>query len=164
MPPACSTRRWKRNSASLKHLVAAPLEQHSLFEQRDRFLQRQVARLELLDHGLELGQGLVEWQRRDLLALGVGFFGKLFVFNAAIDAHLYVLAVIGVVASVISCFYYIRIVKVMCFDQGDGVFDRPDLTLRVVLLVCAVFVVLGVFVPNPVAQAATSAAASLFPG
>jgi NADH-quinone oxidoreductase subunit N len=93
-----------------------------------------------------------------------GFFGKLFVFNAAIDAGLYVLAVIGVVASVISCFYYIRIVKVMCFDQGTGVFDRPDPTIRVVLLVCAIFVTLGVFVPNPVAEAATSAAASLFPG
>jgi NADH-quinone oxidoreductase subunit N len=94
----------------------------------------------------------------------VGFFGKLFVFNAAIDAHLYVLAVIGVVASVVSCFYYIRIIKVMCFDPGESVFDRPDPTLRVVLLICAIFVVLGVFVPNPVAQAATSAAASLFPG
>jgi NADH-quinone oxidoreductase subunit N len=94
----------------------------------------------------------------------VGFFGKLFVFNAAIDAGLYVLAVIGVIASVISCFYYIRVIKVMCFDKGEGVFDRPDPTLRVVLLVCAIFVVLGVFVPGPVAEAATSAAASLFPG
>jgi NADH-quinone oxidoreductase subunit N len=93
-----------------------------------------------------------------------GFFGKVFVFNAAIDAHLYVLAVIGVVASVISCFYYIRIIKVMCFDPGEGTFDRPDATLRVVLLVCAVFVILGVFVPGQLAAAATSAAASLFPG
>ncbi len=93
-----------------------------------------------------------------------GFFGKLFVFNAAIDAHLYVLAVIGVVASVVSCYYYIRVIKVMCFDPGEGVFDRPDPTLRVVLLVCALFVLLGVFVPGPVAEAATSAAASLFPG
>ncbi len=74
------------------------------------------------------------------------------------------LAVIGVVASVVSCFYYIRVIKVMCFDKGEGVFDRPDPTLRVVLLVCAVFVLLGVFVPGPVAEAATSAAASLFPG
>jgi len=93
-----------------------------------------------------------------------GFFGKLFVFNAAIDAHLYALAVIGVVASVISCFYYIRIIKVMLFDQGDGQFDRPDPTLRVVLLACTAFVLLGVLVPGPLAAVATSAAASLFPG
>ena len=93
-----------------------------------------------------------------------GFFGKVFVFKAAIDAHLYVLAVIGVVASVISCFYYIRVIKVMCFDPGEGAFERPDPTLKVVLLVCALFVILGVFVPNQLAGAATSAAASLFPG
>jgi NADH-quinone oxidoreductase subunit N len=93
-----------------------------------------------------------------------GFFGKVFVFNAAIDAHLYVLAVIGVVTSVVSCFYYIRIIKVMCFDPGEGVFDRPDPTLRIALLACALFVLLGVFVPGPGAEAATSAAASLFPG
>jgi NADH-quinone oxidoreductase subunit N len=93
-----------------------------------------------------------------------GFFGKVFVFNAAIDAHLYVLAVIGVVASVVSCFYYIRVIKVMCFDQGTEHFDAPDPTIRVVLLACSAFVLLGVFVPNLIAAAATAAAASLFPG
>jgi NADH-quinone oxidoreductase subunit N len=93
-----------------------------------------------------------------------GFFGKLFVFNAAIGAHLYVLAVIGVLASVIAAFYYIRVIKVMCFDPGDQAFDAPDGTLRVVLLVSAVFVLLGVFVPGPIAAMAGSAAASLFPG
>ncbi|HVO03455.1 MAG TPA: NADH-quinone oxidoreductase subunit NuoN [Candidatus Cybelea sp.] len=93
-----------------------------------------------------------------------GFFGKVFVFNAAIDAHLYVLAVIGVIASVISCFYYIRIIKVMCFDPGEGHFDRPEPILRAVLVLCSIFVALGVFVPGQLAAAATAAAASLFPG
>jgi NADH-quinone oxidoreductase subunit N len=93
-----------------------------------------------------------------------GFFGKLFVFNAAIGAHLNVLAVIGVLASVISAFYYIRIIKVMCFDPGEGGFDRPDPTLRVVLLASTAFVLLGVLVPGPIAALAGSAAASLFPG
>jgi NADH-quinone oxidoreductase subunit N len=93
-----------------------------------------------------------------------GFFGKVFVFNAAIDAHLYALAVIGVVASVVSCFYYIRVIKVMCFDQGTEHFDAPDPTIRVVLLACSAFVLLGVFVPNLIAAAATAAASSLFPG
>ena len=72
-----------------------------------------------------------------------GFFAKLYVFLAAIDAHLYVLAVIGVLASVVGAYYYLRIVKVMYFDAGEGVFDPlPDPTLRVVLLVCALFVLL----------------------
>jgi NADH-quinone oxidoreductase subunit N len=93
-----------------------------------------------------------------------GFFGKLFVFNAAIDAHLYVLAVIGVVTSVIAAFYYIRIIKVMCFDPGEQAFDAPDGVLRLALLVGAVLVLLGVIVPGPIAAMAGSAAASLFPG
>jgi NADH-quinone oxidoreductase subunit N len=93
-----------------------------------------------------------------------GFFGKWFVFNAAIDAHLYVLAVIGVVTSVIAAFYYIRIIKVMCFDPGEQAFDAPDGVLRLALLVGAVFVLLGVIVPGPIAAMAGSAAASLFPG
>lgn len=46
-----------------------------------------------------------------------GFFGKFFVFFAAIEANLYGLAVIGVVASVIGSFYYLRIIKLMYFDE-----------------------------------------------
>src|SRR6202140_2601908 len=53
-----------------------------------------------------------------------GFFPKLYVFLAAIDAHLVGLAVIGVVASVVGAFYYLRIVKVMYFDEPVGAFDR----------------------------------------
>jgi NADH-quinone oxidoreductase subunit N len=46
-----------------------------------------------------------------------GFFAKWLVFLAAIDAHLFVLAVIGVLASAVSAFYYLRVVKVMYFDE-----------------------------------------------
>ena len=42
-----------------------------------------------------------------------GFFGKWYVFLAAIEAGLYALAVIGVLASVVGAFYYLRIVKIM---------------------------------------------------
>ena len=54
-----------------------------------------------------------------------GFFAKLYVFFAAIDAKLAGLAVIGVVTSVVSAFYYLRVVKVMYFDEPVGAFDRP---------------------------------------
>ena len=47
-----------------------------------------------------------------------GFFAKLYVFLAAIDAGLVPLAVIGVLASVVGAYYYIRIVKVMYFDEA----------------------------------------------
>ena len=49
----------------------------------------------------------------------IGFFGKLFVFIAAIESQLYILAVLGVLASVISAFYYLRIIKGMYFDESD---------------------------------------------
>ena len=46
-----------------------------------------------------------------------GFFAKYFVFVAAIEAKLYALAVIGVLASVVGAYYYLRIVKMMWFDE-----------------------------------------------
>ena len=46
-----------------------------------------------------------------------GFYGKLVVFNAAIAAGLFPLAVIGIAASVIGAFYYLKVVKTMYFDE-----------------------------------------------
>ena len=48
-----------------------------------------------------------------------GFFAKLFVFRAAIDAELYVLVVAGLLTSVVGAFYYLRIVKLMYFDEAS---------------------------------------------
>ena len=53
-----------------------------------------------------------------------GFFGKFYIFVAVIESHLYGLAVIGVLTSVVGCYYYIRIVKVMYFDAPDNPLDR----------------------------------------
>ena len=53
-----------------------------------------------------------------------GFFAKFYVFNAAIQAHLYWLAVVGVVLSVVGAYYYLRIVKIMYFDEAGRNF-RP---------------------------------------
>ena len=54
-----------------------------------------------------------------------GFFGKLYVFLAAIEAGLVGLAVVGVLSSVVGAYYYIRIVKVMYFDEPVEGFDTP---------------------------------------
>ena len=45
-----------------------------------------------------------------------GFIGKFFVFKVAIDAGLDVLAVVGVLTSVVSAFYYLRVIKNMFFE------------------------------------------------
>lgn len=47
-----------------------------------------------------------------------GFWGKFFVFKAAVDSGLFVLAVIGVVSSVVAAFYYLKIIKIMYFDEA----------------------------------------------
>jgi len=92
-----------------------------------------------------------------------GFFAKLYVFLAAIDANLAGLAVIGVVTSVVSAFYYLRVVKVMYFDEPVGAFDRPLTTeLKGVLFVTAVVTLFFFVIPGPIVGAADAAAAALF--
>ena len=59
-----------------------------------------------------------------------GFYGKLVVFNAAIAAGLFPLAVIGIAASVIGAFYYLKVVKTMYFDESaDGIEAADDKVL-----------------------------------
>ena len=92
-----------------------------------------------------------------------GFFGKLYIFLAAIDAKLTGLAVIGVVTSVVGAFYYFRIVKVMYFDEPVAAFDRPFAgELKGVLVVTAVVIMFFFLLPGPVIGSAEVAAASLF--
>ncbi|MBO0738551.1 MAG: NADH-quinone oxidoreductase subunit NuoN, partial [Alphaproteobacteria bacterium] len=92
-----------------------------------------------------------------------GFFAKLYVFLAAIDANLAWLAVIGVVTSVVSAFYYLRIVKVMYFDEPGALFDRPiSAELKGVVFVTAVVTLFFIVVPGPIFAAAETAAAALF--
>jgi NADH-quinone oxidoreductase subunit N len=93
-----------------------------------------------------------------------GFFAKFYVFNAAIQAHLYPLAVIGVLTSVVAAFYYLRIVKFMYFDEATVPFDRPTPTLRIVLAVSGLMVLLLSVYPPLFVGAASAAAKSLFPG
>ena len=52
-----------------------------------------------------------------------GFFGKWYVFLAAVEAGLVPLAVIGVVTSVVGAFYYLRIIRLMYFDDTDTPLD-----------------------------------------
>ncbi len=94
-----------------------------------------------------------------------GFFGKLYIFLAAIEAKLVGLAVIGVVSSVVAAFYYIRIIKVMYFDDIAETLDRPvERELGAVLTVAGVLIVFFFVYPSPVLSNAAAAAASLFAG
>jgi len=90
-----------------------------------------------------------------------GFFAKFYVFAAAIKAELYGLAVIGVLASVVSAFYYLRIVKVMFFDAAKPGFLPAAPYVRAVMVASGIFVVLYAVYPGPLVEAAAAAAKSL---
>jgi len=91
-----------------------------------------------------------------------GFFAKWYVFVAAIQSNLYWLAVIGMLASVVSAFYYLRVVKVMYLDEPARPFDRVNWEVTAVMAVGGLFVVLFWVYPGPLVEAASAAAKSLF--
>ncbi len=91
-----------------------------------------------------------------------GFFGKFYVFLAAIKAGLFTLAVIGVVTSVVGAYYYLMIVKIMYFDEPAPGFEPMRPELRLVLGVSGLFVLLFGIYPGPLVDAAAVAAKSLF--
>jgi NADH-quinone oxidoreductase subunit N len=93
-----------------------------------------------------------------------GFFAKFYVFMAAIEAHLYTLAIIGVVTSVVGAFYYLRIVKIIYFDEPAPAFDRAiGPSLGTVLTLSSVFTLLFVVGAAPMISAASVAAKTLIP-
>jgi NADH-quinone oxidoreductase subunit N len=94
-----------------------------------------------------------------------GFFGKLFVFQAAINSGLYILAVIGVLSSVVAAYYYVRIIKVMFFDDAAENLDRGmDFARGLVLFISLFFVLAFIFKPSYIVTQTQVAAAVLFPG
>ncbi len=97
-----------------------------------------------------------------------GFFAKLYAFKAAISAGLFGLAVVGVLSSVVAAYYYLKIVKVMYFDDipespaatyGQILVLSPE--TRVVLNICAAIILLFFIFPNPVLEMAQRAALAL---
>jgi NADH-quinone oxidoreductase subunit N len=95
-----------------------------------------------------------------------GFWAKFYVFMPAIQAGLYWLAVIGVLASVVGAYYYLRIVKIMYFDEAQPAF-LPMRAKEGVVMAVSVALILVFSLPivaAPLVNAAAAAARSLFPG
>lgn len=91
-----------------------------------------------------------------------GFFGKYYVFAAAIEAKLFTLAVIGILASVVSAFYYLRLIKVMYFDAPTLPVIPVAGELRFVMWAAAGFVLFFALFANPLRLIALGASQSLF--
>ncbi|MDQ1078667.1 NADH-quinone oxidoreductase subunit NuoN [Pseudoroseomonas cervicalis] len=89
-----------------------------------------------------------------------GFFGKLYVFLAAVQGGFWTLAVIGVLTSAVSAYYYLRVIKVMYFDAGEALDPRPA-SLSVVLAGTGLFTTFFFLFPAPFLAAAQAAVAAL---
>jgi NADH-quinone oxidoreductase subunit N len=91
-----------------------------------------------------------------------GFWAKWYVFLAAIDAGLFALAVIGVVTSVVGAYYYLRIIKIMWFDESVGGFLPMAGELRLVLGTSGAFMLFYVLFGGAVSSMAATAARTFF--
>ena len=90
-----------------------------------------------------------------------GFWGKYFIFAAAVQSGLWALAVIGVLTSVIGAFYYIRIIKLMYFDEAATAFDAMPPSLSFAAAATGLFTGLFFMFPAPIVAAAEAAARAL---
>jgi len=93
-----------------------------------------------------------------------GFFAKFYVFLAAIQAGLVWPAILGVLASAIGLVYYLRLVKVMFFDEATDALDgQTGLGSRAIMLMSGAVALLFIFAASPVLNAADAAAKALLP-
>lgn len=80
-----------------------------------------------------------------------GFYSKAFLFFAAMSSTMYLLAIIGVLTSVVSCFYYIRLIKIIYFETPTSwcSFSRMTTENSIILGICFFFILLFMANPTP---------------
>ncbi len=105
-----------------------------------------------------------------LLSLGgvppaAGFFGKFFLFQAAVQSNLVWLAMVGVLNSIVALYYYLVVIKVMYVDHSEDE-DKPIKVSQTYIWVLGatalIVVLLGTFLATPIFDWATRGAAALF--
>lgn len=83
-----------------------------------------------------------------------GFFGKFFVFKEAISAGYITLSIIGVITSVVACYYYLRIIKVMYFDNSSDsseiINPNAGILLKIIIFLSVAFTLLMIFFADDV--------------
>lgn len=91
-----------------------------------------------------------------------GFFGKLYVFLAAVQTGQWTLVGVGIVTSVVGAFYYVRVVRVMWFESAEAPLDPRAYGVEVAAWIAAGFTGLFVLGLGPLAAAAATASRALF--
>jgi NADH-quinone oxidoreductase subunit N len=103
-----------------------------------------------------------------LLSLGgipfvAGFWAKLFIFQAAIDQHMYGLVLLGAVLTIVALYYYLVLASRMYIDPPEKGGRVPlSMPMLVAILFCAVGVVVMGLYPEPWVKSALAASAGLF--
>ena len=78
-----------------------------------------------------------------------GFFAKFYIFTAVIEQSMYFLAIVGLLSTVIAAFYYIRLIKVMYFDDQKEKYDlNHSLGLKMILVVSSTIILIYFINPN----------------
>ena len=86
-----------------------------------------------------------------------GFFAKFYVFMTVIESEMYALAIIGLVTTVVSAFYYLRIIKVIYFDKPKKAFDQNyDLGLKISLILSSILILIYFIYPSILVDAVSS--------
>jgi NADH-quinone oxidoreductase subunit N len=119
-----------------------------------------LAGLGRTDPGMALALAVIMFSLAGIPPLA-GFFAKLYVLLPAVEGGYWALATIGVLSSVVAAYYYLRIIKVMYFDEPLPAFDAPSASLTLVLSATALFNALFFLFPGAVLGAARGAVASL---
>tara|TARA_B100000586_G_scaffold264714_1_gene235455 strand:+ start:340 stop:1752 length:1413 start_codon:yes stop_codon:yes gene_type:complete len=78
-----------------------------------------------------------------------GFFAKFYIFMSVIESQMYALAIIGLVTTVISAFYYLRIIKIIYFDKPKKPFEvNYNLGLKISLILSSILVLIYFVYPS----------------
>jgi len=86
-----------------------------------------------------------------------GFFAKFYIFMAVIEAKMYTLAIIGLVTTVISAFYYLKIIKVIYFDKPIEPFEESnDWGLKAPLVLSSILILIYFIYPSILTEIVSS--------
>jgi NADH-quinone oxidoreductase subunit N len=78
-----------------------------------------------------------------------GFFAKFYIFMAVIEMKMYTLAIIGLVTTVVSTFYYLRVIKIIYFDKPKKPFEENyDWGLKISLIISSILILIYFIYPS----------------
>ena len=78
-----------------------------------------------------------------------GFFAKFYIFKSVIEQSMYFLAIVGLLSTVVAAFYYLRIIKIMYFDEEKAKYDTDhSIWLKLSLTVSTLLILMYFTFPS----------------